>query len=255
MNHKPVGAALPRTRSTRSWRRPSLVPLRRLAIAIPAKDEAAGIAQVIASVPRAALDAMELDYEVVVIDGNSSDGTAEAAAAAGATVVRAAGQGKGVDVRRKMPRLEADMVVMLDGDGTYPMHDVPRFVQLLQDGADVVMGSRLREPGRMAAGAMSRTNRVGNWGLSILASILYRHRTTDLCTGMWGFRKEALAALPLNSNHFELEAELFAQSVKAGHRIVEIPIDYDVRHGHSKLGGVRTGMKIAAKLLRKRVVR
>lgn len=226
----------------------------RVAITIPVKNEADGIAEVIEGIPFAALEAVGTDVEVVVIDGNSNDDTVAIAAGLGATVIRAAGKGKGVDMRRAVPKLDADLVVMLDGDGTYPVEDIPRFVEALRDGADVVMGSRLCDLSRMEAGAMSTTNRIGNWGLSWLASILYFRRTTDLCTGMWGFRREALAGLPLNSNHFELEAELFAQSVKAGHRIVEIPIDYRVRAGESKLGGVKTGIKIAAKLLRKRVV-
>lgn len=82
---------------------------------------------------------------------------------------------------------------------------------------------------------MSALHKFGNVVLSSLASLLYGRRCRDLCTGMWGFRSEALHALPLQSHRFELEAEMFALASRLDLRIREVPIDYLPRRGSSKL--------------------
>jgi dolichol-phosphate mannosyltransferase len=112
------------------------------------------------------------------------------------------------------------------------------------------MGSRLR--GRIEEGAMTRMNHFGNIILSDLASLLYQQPCTDLCTGMWGFNSQALRRLELNSKHFELEAELFAESTKKGLRMEEIPVDYRPRVGETKLVPLSAGWAILNKLLERR---
>lgn len=231
----------------------ALTQQRSVAILIPTKNEAEGIATTLQSIPLTQVRALGYQAHTVVADGNSKDGTADIAQAHGAQVLRLAGQGKGRDFRLALNHCTEDYIVMLDGDGTYPTEDIPTFIQALQDGADVVMGSRFLNKDTIEPGALSTTNRIGNHLLSAMATLLYGQRTTDVCTGMWAFTRDALAKMDLNSNKFEIEAELFLQATRCKLKVVELPIVYRVRHGESKLGGWKTGLKIGGKLIRQRL--
>lgn len=222
----------------------------RVAILLPARDEEEGIGRVLQSIPHEALVAMGYDVDVVVVDGSSRDRTRDVARAHGARILRQGGAGKGRGVREALDTIEADYFVMLDADNTYPTEDIPHFLARLANGFDVVMGSRMR--GQIHEGAMSAVNVFGNRALSALASMLYFRRVSDVCTGMWAFRQAVVRALPLRSRHFELEAELYALSVRAGLRMTEVPIEYRPRLGRTKLGRVRDGLFIGATLVQKR---
>lgn len=223
----------------------------RVTILLPARNEEAGLSETLARLPVDDVRALGHDVEVVVVDGHSSDGTREAARRYGARVLVQPGKGKGDAVRMAFRVLDSDYVVMLDADSTYPEDRIPRFVRYLDAGFDVVMGSRLS--GTIHEGAMSGTNRFGNWALSTLATALYGRRCTDVCTGLWGFNREAMAALPLRSDGFEIEAEMYAESVKAGLNVVEVPIEYRARAGDTKLNKLGDGYRIARALVECRV--
>jgi dolichol-phosphate mannosyltransferase len=146
--------------------------------------------------------------------------------------------------------LDSQYLLMLDGDGTYPSHYLKDVVDTLERGNDVVMGSRFM--GKIMPGAMSKLNYLGNLVLSGTASFVYMHPCTDVCTGLWGFRLDAIRAMSLDSERFELEAEMFAVSVRNHLRIKEIPITYYPREGDSKLVPMNAGTMIFRKLLERR---
>jgi dolichol-phosphate mannosyltransferase len=219
-------------------------------ILLPAKDEEGGIEATFAALPLERLGDLGYPVEILVVDGRSHDRTRDVAARHGARVIQQLGTGKGRAVRSALDVAKGEIVVMLDADATYPAHAIPAFVAALEEGYDVVMGSRFR--GAIDAGAMKRTNRFGNRALSALASALYAKRCTDVCTGMWAFRREAVRALGLTSTRFEVEAELFARCARARLRIGELPIQYYRREGLTKLGSVRDGLRIGAALVRYR---
>jgi dolichol-phosphate mannosyltransferase len=95
-------------------------------------------------------------------------------------------------------------------------------------------------------------NVVGNIMLSGIATLLYVKPVTDLCTGMWGFNTEALRNMKLDSTHFDIEAEMFAESAKNDLRIGEVPIAYLNREGESKLIPMEAGFMILRKLVQRR---
>ncbi len=223
---------------------------RLVTILLPAKNEAAGLQATLDGLPIAGLKDRGLDVEVVLADGHSTDTTVGIAEAWGARVIVQEGKGKGMGVRSAIPHLRGTYVVMLDADGTYDAAAIPAIVEELQNGADVVLGSRFR--GRIDQGAMSGTNKLGNRMLSLLASITYGRRVSDVCTGMWGFKRAALAGLPLTAVHYELEADLFATSARTKLRVVELPIHYAVRHGKSGLNSWKDGLKIGRALVKRR---
>ncbi|HLE96294.1 MAG TPA: glycosyltransferase family 2 protein [Candidatus Thermoplasmatota archaeon] len=225
----------------------------RVSVLLPARDEEHGLAATLREIPYAAMRRAGHELEVVVADGASRDRTRDVALAWGARVVAQPGRGKGDAVRAALPELAGDVVVMMDADRTYPAERVPDFVARVESGADLVLGSRFR--GRIEPGAMSWVHRLGNHGLSLLASTLHARRVTDVCTGMWAFRREPVLALGLESSAFEIEAELFARACRAGLVVAELPIHYRPRLGRAKLGGVRDGLRIGSKLLALRVSR
>src|SRR5947207_152636 len=116
---------------------------------------------------------------------------------------------------------------------------------------DVVLGSRFL--GKMAEGAMSNLNRVGNRILSALARLLFGVSVTDVCTGMWAFNADTLRELSLEARGFDLEADLFGSAALKEARITELPIDYAARIGPPKLIPLRTGLKIALRLFKRRL--
>jgi dolichol-phosphate hexosyltransferase len=153
-------------------------------------------------------------------------------------------------VRTGFQQAKADFVFMLDADYTYPGNHIPEMLDLLLQGCDVVIGSRLK--GSRAKGSISRMNIIGNHLLTSMAAVLYFHRISDLCTGYWGFRGEVLSQLRLSAGGFELEADLFTQVVKKGYRLGEVPIYYRRRGTPTKLNSIRSGFRIAWKLLANR---
>lgn len=216
-------------------------------IVVPAKDEAGGIGDTLRSLPRATLHTAGFETEVIVLDGHSHDDTIAIAKSWGAEVRPDIGYGKGSAVRGARSAFRGDYVIMLDADGTYAPDAIPRVVDLLANGsADVVMGDRMP-----LDGSMSAVHRVGNTLLSLGATMLYGRRVRDLCTGLWGFRTDALRDLPLRSTGFDLESELFALSSRLHLRIRHTAVDYLPRTGPSKLT-TSDGLRIGWCLVRNR---
>ncbi len=218
-------------------------------VVLPTKNEEIAIGPTLRSLPEETLHAMGFDVQVVVVDGESDDATRDVVYEhGGATVVFDREEGKGRALINARDRFEGDYVVMLDADGTYAVDAIPRLLHpLVQDQADIVMGTRDPLPG-----ATPVHHVFGNKVLSALARCLYTRPCPDLCTGMWGFRKDALNSLPLRSEGFEIEAEMFAYATRLGHRIHHVRVDYLPRLGSSKLD-TRDAFDITFWLMRSRV--
>ena len=238
-------------------------PRGHVVIFLPALNEERAIGNVLSRIPRAQLEAAGYSVTVWVVDGNSTDRTLEVIRTSGASVFIQNGRGKGNGMRQAFNHLlharaqadggspEPEFYLMLDADGTYPPEMVPAFLEALAAGHDVVLGSRFR--GRMAEGAMTPLNAIGNRILSALARLLYGVSVTDVCTGMWGFNAEKLRHIPLNAVGFDLEADLFGSACLSQARIMELPIDYAARIGPPKLIPLRTGLRIAMRLFARRL--
>lgn len=156
-------------------------------------------------------------------------------------------RGKGNNVRNALRFIKSPYIVMLDSDYTYPARYIP---ELLEGMEDVALGYRhTREPA-----AMSALNFFGNKVLSLVASILFRRRVYDVCTGMWAFRKEVLDEFVLESTGFTLEADLFVNCVRHKCKLRQIPIEYRCRvDGALPKLRVVDGVNIMAFLLKKRL--
>ena len=221
-----------------------------VAIVIPTLNEGRSIAKVIDGVPVADLLQSGLETAVYVIDGKSVDNTREIAAEKGATIILEERKGKGLAIQTAFKSINADYAVMVDGDDTYPIEMATQMVCLLKK-YDVVIGSRLK--GTIELGAMTRMNFVGNVLLSLLAWMLFGVRISDVCTGFWAYRRDAIQRLELAARGFELEADMFAECVRNGLSIAEIPITYRARKDRPKLASFRDGVRIGLFLCRRRL--
>ena len=221
-----------------------------ISIILPALNEELTIGKVIDEIPKQALEREGYQVEVLVIDNNSTDQTSQIAQEKGAQVITELRRGKGRAVKTALASVEADFVFMLDADYTYPAAYIPEMLRILDQGYPVVIGSRLK--GQREKGAMRRLNVFGNFLLSLMASVLYRTRISDLCTGYWGMRGEIIPELRLLADGFQLEAELFTQLAKKGYRIAEVPIYYRRREAKTKLSRIKDGIKIGRLLIARR---
>ncbi len=223
----------------------------RVLLVLPTLDEEAGLASVL---HRLLEDARFDAFDLVVVDGRSTDGTVAVAATFGVEVVLQHGQGKGAAFRTAVKIFLAgtwDALAMIDADGSYLPEALLSMVPLLKE-ETLVVGDRLG--GVLEEGAMSRLNLLGNIALSGAASILNGTDAVDVCSGCWVMRRDLVQDLRLNSTGFEIEAEIFSASIAAGHRPRWVPIRYERRRGTAKLTSVFDGLRILRKLVVRRLL-
>lgn len=221
----------------------------RLAVAIPCYNEAAAVGSVVAAF-RAALP----DAEILVIDNNSQDETGSIARSAGARVVVASEQGKGHAVRRGFAELaDADVVLLVDGDGTYPAEFASAMIEPIVAGrAEMVVGSRRPVA---EAGAMTPVRGLGNVLIRSAFRLLIGPGQGDLLSGYRAFSKRFREQTRLASSGFEIETEIACQSVARGMRVVVVEVPYHARIAgtQSKLRAFRDGRRILKMIVRQGV--
>ncbi len=227
--------------------------MQRLVVLLPVLNEALGLQWVLERIPYEALQANGYETTVLVMDGHSTDQSPSVAASFGVLFIDQDEHGKGSAIRhgfREAVNLNADVVVMLDADGTYNPTEMVRLLNGLTK-HEVVIGDRLN--GDIAPDAMTRTNYVGNHMLTWFASALYGSASNDVCSGYWAFSASAIERLKLNSVSFEIEAEMFASMVHEHVPFAYVPISYRARLGEAKLGSTADGWNILRKLVTRRL--
>jgi len=216
----------------------------RVAVLIPCYNEELTIAAVVRDF-RSELP----DATVYVFDNNSQDRTVEVARAAGAQVFHERRQGKGFVVQSMFRLVEADIYVMVDGDGTYPARAVHSLIDPVRNReAEMVIGSRLHAGSRSEFRFM---NRLGNRLYRKLINLIFQQNITDLLSGYRAFSRSLVRGVPLFGGGFETEAELTIKVLQRGYWIVEVPVDLTVRPegSYSKIRIVRDGFVILNMIL------
>lgn len=207
-----------------------------VAVIIPTLNEGACIAAVVDSFRR-------LVRNVYVIDGGSQDGTADKAAAAGATVIHQRGRGKGAAVRQALREIDAEIYVLVDGDSTYSASDLPLLLEPIISGtADMVVGIRDHR-------SVPAFNKLGNSFFNIFISMAYRRRLRDILSGYRAFTRQLARSIRLTRDWFETETEMTVETLEKGLRIEEVPIKYGERIGRTKLRPLHDGWRIGITML------
>jgi len=211
----------------------------RVSVVIPCLDEAETIAECVTQA-HAALDESGMAGEVIVVDNGSSDDSGNLARAAGALVVEEPRRGYGSAYLAGLAVARGDYIVMLDADLTYDFREIPRFVQELENGAQLVVGNRM---GSIARGAMPFLSRLGNPLLSGFLNVLHRTNIRDAHCGMRALRRDVLPALNLRTVGMEFASEMVIRATRERLDVREIPIELHPRVGSSKLSPFRDGWR------------
>ena len=181
----------------------------RIAVLVPCYNEELTIADVVDAFREELPDA-----RIYVFDNNSADRTVEYAQGKGAVVLRERRQGKGFVVQSMFREINADVYVMVDGDGTYPAARVHALLEpVLASDADMVVGSRLNP---MSKSQFRWINRLGNQIFLFLTRTIFDARINDMLSGYRVFNRDIVKQLPLLSRGFEIETELAIKALERG---------------------------------------
>jgi glycosyltransferase involved in cell wall biosynthesis len=209
-----------------------------VSVVIPTFNEARNLPSVLLQIPREGT-------QVVVVDGNSSDGTVDVVQELwpDALVIGQPGRGKGDALRAGFQAASGDIIVMIDADGSMSPREIPTFVGALVGGADLAKGSR-----RLAGGGsadLTFVRGVGNQALGWIFNRIHGTRHTDLCYGYIAFWRAHLDDIMPDCDGFEVETLLNVRAAQARLRVVEVP-SYEGRRGYgeSNLHPVRDGLRV-----------
>jgi glycosyltransferase involved in cell wall biosynthesis len=212
----------------------------KVAILIPAFNEAKSIAEVVKD-----YQAVLPDAKVYVYDNNSTDQTGQLAAQAGAIVVHEPRQGKGNVIRSMFRQIDADVYIMTDGDNTYPPDQAREMADLvLNQNIDMVIGDRLSSSYFQVNHRAFHNfgNRLVRW----LINFLFRSHIHDIMTGSRAFSYNFVKTFPALSQGFEIETEMTIHALDKNLLLKEVTIDYQDRapNDPSKLNTTTDGIKV-----------
>ena len=211
-----------------------------VSVVIPCLNEAESIAECVRRA-RSVLSRNNFLGEVIVADNGSADGSPGLAEAEGARVVHERRRGYGSAYLAGFAAARGDYIVMADADLTYDFEDIPRFVEQLEAGGELVMGNRMKN---IKPGAMPWHHRyIGNPVLTGTLNLFFRTGVRDAHCGMRAVRRDVLPRLDLRSPGMEFASEMVIRAAKEQLNIREIPIEYHPRAGESKLSSFRDGWR------------
>jgi glycosyltransferase involved in cell wall biosynthesis len=219
----------------------------RISVVIPAMNEARNLPYVLGMLP-------EGIFEVVLVDGHSTDDTVRIARECypAVTIVGQAGRGKGNALATGFGQATGDIIVAMDADGSMDPAELRRLVKPLLDGADFVKGSRFTAGG--GSDDITVVRRLGNAVLCRLVNILFGTQYTDLCYGYFAFWRDCLSALRTDCDGFEVETLIAIRAAHAHLSVSEVPSFERSRiHGSSNLRVGRDGIRIARVIVRERL--
>jgi glycosyltransferase involved in cell wall biosynthesis len=211
----------------------------RVSVVIPTHNEAQSIGRVLADLPA------DIVTEVLVVDSNSTDGTAEIAAKMGARVLHEPRRGYG---RACLTGLAGannpDIVVFLDGDYSDRPQELPLLlIPIIEGRADITLGSRLGK--QSIRGALPWHSVFGNRLAAVLIRLLYGLKISDLGP-FRAVRADVIRRIDLQENTYGWAVEIVLKGALGGFRIVEVPVSYYPRIGKSKISGTLRGTMGAA---------
>jgi len=217
---------------------------RTISVVVPCYNEEDGIPLVMSDMP-------DIVDEVIVVDNNSADDTAKIARELGAKVVFEGRQGYGAAYKAGFEAASGDIIVTMDGDGTYPRNFIPVLLDVMFDEEiDFITCDRT---GHKSRGAGTTLRVFGNWLLNVFVFVLFGIRLHDSQSGMWVFKRSILPLLDVTSDGMALSEELKIEAFLRRDLVSrELPIYYRARVGESKLNLWGDGLNNLLFLFKKR---
>ena len=225
----------------------------KVSVVIPALNEEGIVGKTIKSVPADEIINAGYDLEIIVINNNSTDNTAQEAQEAGAKVILETNRGYGNAYKRGFKEADGDIIIMGDADGTYPLEQSMDFINyLVEDDCDFVIGSRFK--GKIEDRAMPSLHQyIGNPMLTKMLNILFHANYSDTHCGMRAFTREALDKMNLTAPGMEFAIEMVIEASEKNLKIKEVPIHYRKRGGgEAKLDSFGDGWRHIKYMLQRR---
>jgi glycosyltransferase involved in cell wall biosynthesis len=223
-------------------------PFARVSAVLPTLNEAANLPHVFERLPFDEL------FELIVVDGHSTDDTVEVARALfpSVRIVLQDGRGKGNALACGFAAARGDIIVMLDADGSTDPAEIPAYLDQLFAGADFAKGSRFMPGGGSAD--ITPVRKLGNRFLNGIVNILFGTSYTDLCYGYNAFWADVLPTIDVSCVGFEVETLINVRIAKAGLDVAEVPsVEHERIYGESKLHPVRDGLRVLRTIMVERL--
>ena len=220
--------------------------IEKVSVIIPAKDEEKTLDLVLKEFGEA-VQKIEKDIEIIVVDDHSKDKTKEIALENGVKLISNNGQsGKGNALRLGFKESTGDVIVMLDADYSHRPKDLPLFLEGIEKGAGLVIGSRIWG----GSDEYTRIRASGNFLLTAVFGLIFDEYLSDVLNGYKAFRREIFDDYTYKSSTFEIEIELAVNTLRSGYKILEVPSHERERAGGKmKSSVIRHGTKFLLKIL------
>lgn len=216
-----------------------------VSVVIPTLNEAGNILEAVTTIEK------ELAYpkEIIVVDGNSTDGTIEIVKDTNfCKLIVEPRRGYGTALKKGMKYAKGNIIVMVDGDGTYEVRHMNRLIsRMLEKDADMVLATRMYDPKK----AMGFLNFLGNKVITFCYDFFYSQFLSDTQSGFRAISREAIDKVNLKQGDMAYATEMLIQFAKEGYNMVEIPTTYKARkYGKTKLKPFKSGIEIFSTIFR-----
>jgi glycosyltransferase involved in cell wall biosynthesis len=216
-----------------------------VSVVIPTLNEAGNILEAVTTIEK------DLAYpkEIIVVDGNSTDGTIEIVKDASfCKLIIEPRRGYGIALKTGMKSAKGNIIVMVDGDGTYEVRHINRLLsRMIEKDADMVLATRMYDPKK----AMGLMNFVGNKVITFFYDFFYSQFLSDSQSGFRAISHEAIDSVELKEGDMAFATEMLVEFAKEGYNMVEIPTTYKARkYGKTKLKKFKSGVEIFSTIFR-----
>jgi glycosyltransferase involved in cell wall biosynthesis len=216
-----------------------------VSVVIPTLNEAGNILEAVTNIEK------DLAYpkEIIVVDGNSTDGTIEIVKDTSfCKLIIEPRRGYGIALKTGMKNAKGNIIVMVDGDGTYEVRHINRLLtRMIEKDADMVLATRMYDPKK----AMGLMNFVGNKVITFFYDFFYSQFLSDSQSGFRAISREAIDSVELKEGDMAFATEMLVEFAKEGYNMVEIPTTYKARkYGKTKLKKFKSGIEIFSTIFR-----
>ena len=216
-----------------------------ISVVIPTLNEAGNILEAVTTIHK------DLAYpkEIIVVDGNSTDGTKEIVKDLGyCKLIVEPIRGYGLAIRTGMKKAKGNIIIMVDGDGTYEVRHINRMItKMVEKDADLVLATRMYDPKK----AMGIMNFLGNKVITFFFDFFFSQFLSDSQSGFRAISHEAIDNVELKEGDMAFATEMLIQFAREGYSMVEVPTTYKARkYGRPKLRRFKSGIEIFSTIFR-----
>jgi dolichol-phosphate hexosyltransferase len=218
--------------------------LEMVSVVIPTLNEAGNIREAIETLNRE----LAFPKEIIIVDGCSTDGTLDIVRESNCKVIVEPRRGYGVALRVGMKAAKGDVVIMVDGDGTYEFKHVNMLLErMMETDAEMCLATRMYDPNK----AMGFMNFVGNKVITFCFNMLYKQNLSDTQSGFRAISHSAIEKVDFKETDMAFATEMLIKFAQKGFRMVEVPSSYKTRkYGKTKLKPFSSGIEIFATMVK-----